>query len=180
MIKVYQLTNSHKTLFGQSIFNGVSLQTSTRTSSSSAMMPRISARTATARSHTVSAQQFRRVMECITDLPPADPYQHASMELSSDTFQIEKYNGPCATNGQSSYDTQNTDNWSQNVVLCTKNMNLPLGLTSKGQTTFSSGTTIDVAGKSWLGALYSQALWSGGVVLSKSSIPLVSYPGCFC
>ncbi|KAL6871683.1 hypothetical protein HDV57DRAFT_524735 [Trichoderma longibrachiatum] len=98
-----------------------------------------------------------------------DPYQHASMELSSDTFQIEKYNGPCATNGQSSYDTQNTDNWSQNVVLCTKNMNLPLGLTSKGQTTFASGTTIDVAGKSWLGALYSQALWSGGVVLNPTT-----------
>ncbi|EGR44984.1 uncharacterized protein TRIREDRAFT_123914 [Trichoderma reesei QM6a] len=95
-----------------------------------------------------------------------DPYRHASMEISTETWQIEKFIGPCATNGQSSYDIQNNNNWSQNLVLCTKNMDLPLGLTSKGPNAFASGTTIDVAGRSWLGALWSQALWSGGAVSS--------------
>ncbi|KAH0493762.1 hypothetical protein TgHK011_000413 [Trichoderma gracile] len=98
-----------------------------------------------------------------------DPYRHASMEISPVNLQLDNFVGPCATSGQSSYDIENLDNYSQNVVLCTKNMNLPLGLTSKGPTTFGSGTTIDVAGKSWLGAMYSQALWSGGGVLKPST-----------
>jgi hypothetical protein len=54
------------------------------------------------------------------------------------------------------------DNWVSNVILCTKNMNLPLGFTSNGPVTFASGTALDVAGKSWLGALYTQALWTYG------------------
>ena len=135
-------------------------------------MPRISTRPTTALSSTVSVQRSDRAIDGITDLASADPYRHASMEISTETWQIEKFIGPCATNGQSSYDIQNNNNWSQNLVLCTKNMDLPLGLTSKGPNAFASGTTIDVAGRSWLGALWSQALWSGGAVSSKSPTSL--------
>lgn len=43
-------------------------------------------------------------------------------------------------------------------------MKLPVGFTSNGPTVFPSGTTLDTAGKSWLGAFYTQALWNGGAV----------------
>lgn len=43
-------------------------------------------------------------------------------------------------------------------------MKLPLGFTINGPTTFASGTTLDVAVKTWLGALYTQMSWTGGGV----------------
>ncbi|KAM0248507.1 hypothetical protein ACHAQJ_009444 [Trichoderma viride] len=93
-----------------------------------------------------------------------DPYHHAKLELDNNTILNDGVTTACATNGQSSYLKYNINNWSSNVILCTKNMNLPLGFTSNGPTTFASGTTLDVAGKSWLGALYTQALWTCGFV----------------
>ncbi|RFU75629.1 hypothetical protein TARUN_6616 [Trichoderma arundinaceum] len=77
-----------------------------------------------------------------------DPYYHSKTELDSDAIVNDGVITACATNGQSSYTAANRDNWSLNVILCTKNMNLPLGFTSKGPATFASGTTLDVAGSS--------------------------------
>lgn len=47
---------------------------------------------------------------------------------------------------------------------------MPLGFTNKGPVTFASGTTLETAGKSWLGALYTHALWSDGFGDSKSTL----------
>ncbi|KAL6890678.1 hypothetical protein GGI43DRAFT_415465 [Trichoderma evansii] len=87
-----------------------------------------------------------------------DPYIHAHVQLPGDSIVNDGITTACATNGQSSYNNYNVRNHTRNVIICTKNMNLPLGFTSNGPTTFASGTTVDVAGKSWLGALYTQAL----------------------
>ncbi|KAL7943368.1 hypothetical protein V8C42DRAFT_105300 [Trichoderma barbatum] len=100
-----------------------------------------------------------------------NPYYHTTAELNTHAFTYtnKEVTTTCATNGQSSYTAYNWDNFTQNVILCTKNMNLPLGFTSKGPATFASGTTLDVAGKSWLGALYTQALWTRGFVTTYPS-----------
>ncbi|RFU75093.1 hypothetical protein TARUN_7148 [Trichoderma arundinaceum] len=93
-----------------------------------------------------------------------DPYYYATVELDSNAIVNDGVTTPCAMNNQSSYTAANRDNQSLNVILCIKNTNLPLGFTSNGPATFTSGTTLDIAGKSWLGALYTQALWTFGFV----------------
>ncbi|KAL7940510.1 hypothetical protein V8C42DRAFT_337325 [Trichoderma barbatum] len=100
-----------------------------------------------------------------------NPYYHTTAELDSNAFIYKNHEltAACATNGQSSYTTSNWDNNTLNIIFCTKNMNLPLGFTSKGPATFPSGTTLDVAGKSWFGALYTQALWAVNFVTSHPS-----------
>ncbi|KAL7940317.1 hypothetical protein V8C42DRAFT_337834 [Trichoderma barbatum] len=93
-----------------------------------------------------------------------DPYNHAAVEFNrADPSNRQLPTTGCATNGQSGYKLDNWDNFSQNHVFCTKNMNLPLGFTSKGPVTFASGTALDQAGKSWLGALYTHGVWSCGL-----------------
>ncbi|KAL6790149.1 hypothetical protein GGI42DRAFT_222007 [Trichoderma sp. SZMC 28013] len=95
----------------------------------------------------------------------ADPYHHLSVELPGDDIVNDGITTPCATNGQSGYSYFNDHKFFfANVIFCTKNMKLPLGFTSNGPTAFASGTTLDVAGKTWLGAFYTQALWNGGAV----------------
>ncbi|KAL7904297.1 hypothetical protein GGI35DRAFT_489880 [Trichoderma velutinum] len=74
----------------------------------------------------------------------ADPYYHLSVELPGDDIVNDGITTPCATNGQSSYYNSNYQN--------------------NGPTAFASGTTLDVAGKTWLGAVYTQALWITGFV----------------
>ncbi|KAL7954570.1 hypothetical protein V8C34DRAFT_317206 [Trichoderma compactum] len=91
-----------------------------------------------------------------------DPWHHLPLELPGDRGTNDGVIAPCATNGQSGYDNSNVENFSQNIIFCTNNIKLPLGFSSKGLTTFASGTTLDVAGKTWLGAIYTQALWIGG------------------
>ncbi|KAL7903680.1 hypothetical protein GGI35DRAFT_472917 [Trichoderma velutinum] len=99
-----------------------------------------------------------------------DPKNHEPIELVDDNGLNEGVTTPCAINGQSGYYDYNTDNWTENVIFCTKNMNLPLGFTSNGLTTFASGTTLDVAGKTWLGAFYTQTLWSSGAVFAVNPV----------
>ncbi|KAL9485439.1 hypothetical protein ACSS6W_004228 [Trichoderma asperelloides] len=92
-----------------------------------------------------------------------DPYNHATADFSRNpTLNLQLPTSGCATNGLSGYKVENFDNWTQYHVFCTKNFNLPLGFTNKGPVTFASGTTLETAGKSWLGALYTHALWSDG------------------
>ncbi|UKZ81828.1 hypothetical protein TrVFT333_009604 [Trichoderma virens FT-333] len=94
-----------------------------------------------------------------------DPFYHSTIPLNGDRpTTTQEVTSGCATNGRSGYRNKNTIHWFQNIILCTKNMNLPLGFTSKGLTAFGSGTTLDVAGKSWIGAIFTQALWSTGIV----------------
>ncbi|KAL7904495.1 hypothetical protein GGI35DRAFT_198201 [Trichoderma velutinum] len=92
-----------------------------------------------------------------------NPYHHLPVELTGEGILKDGTTMPCATNGQSGYSYYNDrQKFFENVIFCTKNMKLPLGFTSNGPTTFASGTTLDVAGRTWLGAFYTQALWSGG------------------
>ncbi|KAK4064137.1 uncharacterized protein Triagg1_9116 [Trichoderma aggressivum f. europaeum] len=93
-----------------------------------------------------------------------DPYHHLPLELPGGSVINDGVTTPCARNGQSGYNNENEKNFNQNIILCTKNMKLPLGFTSNGPTTFASGTTLDVAGKTWLGAFYTQMSWTSGGV----------------
>ncbi|PNP58355.1 hypothetical protein THARTR1_01870 [Trichoderma harzianum] len=95
---------------------------------------------------------------------PPDPYHRLPVELTGKRIETDGITTPCATNGQSGYSYDNNQKFYQNIIYCTKNMKLPMGFTSKGPTAFASGTTLDVAGKTWLGALYTQVLWNGGGV----------------
>ncbi|KAL7904496.1 hypothetical protein GGI35DRAFT_484409 [Trichoderma velutinum] len=91
-----------------------------------------------------------------------DPYHHLPVELTGERILTDGITMPCVTNGQSGYSYLNDHEFFENIIFCTKNMKLPLGFTSNGPTAFASGTTLDVAGKTWLGAFYTQALWYGG------------------
>lgn len=93
-----------------------------------------------------------------------DPYYHLPVELTGADVSTDGITKPCATNGQSGYSYDNNVKFYNNIIFCTKNMKLPVGFTSNGPTVFPSGTTLDTAGKSWLGAFYTQALWNGGAV----------------
>ncbi|KAL6796247.1 hypothetical protein GGI42DRAFT_97136 [Trichoderma sp. SZMC 28013] len=93
-----------------------------------------------------------------------DPYHHLPLELPGGSVINDGVTTPCATNGQPGYNNENEQNFNQNIILCTKTMKLPLGFTINGPTTFASGTTLDVAVKTWLGALYTQMSWTGGGV----------------
>ncbi|KAL6691301.1 hypothetical protein J3F84DRAFT_387292 [Trichoderma pleuroticola] len=93
-----------------------------------------------------------------------DPYHRLPVELTGKRIETDGITTPCATNGQSGYSYNNNQKFYQNIIYCTKNMKLPMGFTSKGPTAFASGTTLDVAGKTWLGALYTQVLWNSGGV----------------
>ncbi|KAL7916708.1 hypothetical protein GGI35DRAFT_485837 [Trichoderma velutinum] len=92
-----------------------------------------------------------------------DPYHHLPVELTGGSL-TDGITKPCASNGQSGYSYYNNVKFYENIMFCTKNMKLPLGFTSNGPTAFPSGTTLDVAGKSWLGAFYTQALWNSGYI----------------
>ncbi|KAF3065732.1 hypothetical protein CFAM422_009524 [Trichoderma lentiforme] len=93
-----------------------------------------------------------------------DPYHHLPVELTGERIGTDGTTKPCALNGESGYSYDNNVKFYQNVIFCTKNFKLPLGFTSNGPIPFSSGTTLDTAGKSWLGALYTQVLRNTGSV----------------